>query len=84
MSEEISFTEEELNALRSFRIQGAQMIERLGSLEYEKRVVQKEIDSIHTSLDNLVAEKNNLLAELENKYGQGTVDVDSGKFYPTE
>lgn len=92
MSEQIeqSFTPEELEAVKQIQIGYANNTAQIGQVEVELHLLRKrlnEIEQLRTQLfetyESLHEQERNLVDILNKKYGDGVVDLDSGKFIPT-
>lgn len=70
-------TQEELEQLNQSQLQINQIVVSLGQLEIQKSNLLKQLDTIQ--------EENKTLGQtLQEKYGDGNIDLEKGEFTPTE
>lgn len=70
-------TQEELEQLNKSQLQINQIVVSLGQLEIQKSNLLKQLDTIQ--------EENKTLGKtLQEKYGDGNIDLEKGEFTPTE
>ena len=86
-----TLTESELNALRELREKYALSTTQFGQLKIEKRLLQKELDRLNrleeefeTQYDAIIESEIVLVKQIEEAYGQGNVDLDTGIFTPVQ
>lgn len=82
MSNEIKFTDQELNDLKTLQSEYQKVIYSWGQLQIEKRILktkEEEIDSIYSSLNR---KEKDLLDSLNQKYGDGSLNLENGTFTP--
>jgi len=73
-------TKEELENLSSFQQQQNDLIYGLGQIEYQLNYFSKQKDLIHKQLEALETKQTETAQEIEKKYGQGTINLESGEF----
>ncbi len=78
------FTEPEMEALKEIQNQSQQLIFRAGQLYLSKLKIKESEKEIVTIQNNLVESERNIAKELTDKYGKGTIDIESGEFTPIE
>jgi len=90
-TKEIKFTQEEMNSLSNLRNSFAQLELSLGKAEMariqlEQRAEQIENDKLHieTQLAELQKQEQILVNTLNEKYGAGNLNPDTGVFTPNE
>ena len=91
MENQIKFTEEELQNIKSIQDDNTQLIMESGQLELELyslntrlKVLDNEKSMLHDRYTVLRDREQKLVQELNTKYGSGTVDIESGVFIPTK
>ena len=91
MENEIKFTEDELRDIKSIQDDGYTLVSEFGQLEIERFVTNRklqELDQIREKLEAQffsVQERERVLVQsLNEKYGSGTVDIESGVFIPNK
>ena len=89
MSESIKFTKDELDKVTELRDQFGAKVNEFGQLELELLLTSQRIERLaeaKTKLQedylNLQKEEGELVKGLNEKYGAGTVDLQSGEFIP--
>lgn len=86
MSDTKKLTTEELEKLRELQNSYSELTIKMGQLSMEKIVIQQQLDRLSTleatysqEYSNLLNAENNLLKELDTKYGAVTVNLDTGE-----
>ena len=89
MSNNKKFTTEEIDEIKDLRDKNNNLISEMGGLELEKLLLEKRLDSVHEAKEKLEKDfillqetEKNLVEKLNEKYGAGTVDLESGEFIP--
>jgi hypothetical protein len=87
----ITLTESELNALKELREKYALSTTQFGQLKIEKRLLQKELDRLNrleeefeTQYDAIIESEIVLVKQIEETYGQGNIDLETGIFTPVQ
>ena len=87
MAEQIKFTDEEISQINKLRDDVSVVFLELGQLHLEKKRKIDEFNSIESNLlethSKLVEFETNLFKSLNEKYGDGNYDPESGVFTPT-
>ena len=90
MSENKKFTQEELDKIVKLREANTQKISEFGQIELEILLTNQRIEALKNAKTKLQDEyvglqdqEKELVKELNNKYGAGTVDLESGEFIPS-
>tara|TARA_B100000519_G_C13857201_1_gene257140 strand:- start:111 stop:401 length:291 start_codon:yes stop_codon:yes gene_type:complete len=76
------FTEEEIAKLKDVRMKFSELSHKLGQNEIQKLAVEDEKRQLVNLLNTTIKLEKELASELLDKYGKGTIDVDSGEFIP--
>jgi len=88
MEEQIKFTEEEVKEINDLRFEVGSVFTQLGQIQIEKRKRLEELEQNETSLlekyTELVAKEDVLFKGLNEKYGDGDYDPNTGIFTPTQ
>tara|TARA_R100001015_G_C4590350_1_gene145910 strand:- start:121 stop:396 length:276 start_codon:yes stop_codon:yes gene_type:complete len=91
MSENKKFTEDELEKIVKLRESNAQKITEFGQVELEILLTNQRLEALADAKNKLQEEyvklqenESDLIKELNNKYGAGTVDIQSGEFIPAK
>lgn len=75
-------TQEELDKLQEIQQKNAALIQELGQIKLGEINLQKREENAEEYLSNLRKEEGDLAKELEDKYGQGSIDLEKGEFIP--
>jgi len=92
MSEEakqVKFTKEELEKIQNIQSSYANITTRLGQLSVGRVRLEQQLESLDGEYDGLIksfkeqqAEEQKFLDSITEKYGQGTLNPDTGEFTP--
>ena len=84
MPEEVKFTEEELKQVQNFQNQYLSVQNQFGQLKLAQiRLDNQEVD-LENALKQVQDNETKFLDEITKKYGQGTLNPETGVFVPTE
>jgi hypothetical protein len=83
MSEQIQLSQEELNSIKELQTLQQTLINQFGQVEYQLQVLEAQKDKLVDSLAKLQEDEANLGKVLTEKYGNGTINIDSGIFTKT-
>ena len=88
MANEIKFTETEQKEINDLRLEVSGVFTQLGQLSIERQRRLKEVDDLVTQLtekhSQLVETEQELFKRLNEKYGDGNYDPETGIFTPVE
>jgi predicted nuclease with TOPRIM domain len=76
------FTTDELTKLKDIANKYLEVQDRLGGLEIQKAMIEKQRVSILSELEVLQKSEDELGLQLKEKYGEGTIDIEKGEFTP--
>ena len=76
----IVLSKEEVENLTSLQQEQNDFLFDIGQLEYQSKVIENRKQNIWAALQELEGKQNKTAQELEEKYGQGTVNLQSGEF----
>ncbi len=89
MAENKKFTEEELKSITDIRDGNSRIISDLGQVELQVFMVTEELEKLEEmksklqiQFKNLQVQESELISQLNEKYGIGTVDINTGEFIP--
>ena len=80
----VSFSPEELNELKQLRTDLSTMTAQFGQLTINKIKLEEQETILKKQLAELEQKENNLAKSLTNKYGKGSIDLETGTFTPSE
>lgn len=78
----IFITDEEKQLLVTYHNRTNVLIEELGKVTIAKKNLKSRESSILTTYDETKTQEVQLLQNLEEKYGKGSVDRETGEFFP--
>jgi|TARA_R110002072_G_scaffold96782_4_gene212721 hypothetical protein len=84
MSKTIKLTEEELVILRDYQQKQNNITFNLGNVDIQKAILEGQRSVILENLANLQEESNKSAKELQDKYGDGNIDLETGEFTVVE
>ena len=91
MSEQIKFTDEEMKTLRGLQDSYTEKQSELGQLSVQRILLNQQLDALderQTFLENeykkIQQKEADFVRTLNNKYGQGQLDPDTGVFTPNK
>ena len=77
-------TEQELNKIKETQQQRSILVEKFGIIELSIQDLNLQKQEVLDDLKVLKEKEYNLSQELQDKYGIGTINIDSGEFIGTE
>jgi len=80
MSEKIKLSEEELTTLRGYQQQQNQFTFELGNLDIQKAILEGQRSALLEKFADLQEKSNGTAKELQEKYGDGNIDLETGEF----
>jgi len=78
--EKTVLSKEEINKLSSLQQQQDNFVIQLGQIEYQKNLLDQQKENIYTNIKSFEDNQIQLAQQLEEKYGKGTVNLESGEF----
>jgi chromosome segregation ATPase len=88
---EKDFSQEDVESVKSLQSKYATTTAQIGQVEIELHLLNKRLEEISTfrtelfdRYSKLQEEEKSLVSSLNEKYGDGVLDLDSGKFIPTK
>lgn len=84
MSEQIKLSQEELDTIKQLQQKQQDLINRFGQLEYQMQLLELQKDQLVETISKLQQDEQKTGEALTQKYGNGTVDLESGMFTKTE
>ncbi len=81
MEATIKLEQEEIQKLSQVQEKQQNFIVELGRLEYDMTLLEFQKEKIQEAIEQLAQESQVLAKELEEKYGQGTINLEKGEFY---
>ena len=84
MSEQIKLSQEELDSIKQLQNEQQSLVNQFGQLEYQMQLLELQKDQLVETIGKLQNEEKEIGTNLTEKYGNGTVDLESGMFSKTE
>ena len=84
MSNEIKFTDEELKKVQDIKEQYNKLTVQLGQIELDRNLLDEQRKVLTTEYSNLRDMEMEFAKGLSNKYGVGSLNLQTGVFVPTE
>lgn len=78
--ENIKLSEEELKTLKGYQTKQNQITFNLGNVDIQKAILEGQRSTILENLANLQEESNKTAKELQDKYGDGNINLETGEF----
>ena len=72
--------DDEFQQLMDLQSRWSELTKQYGELHYQKKVVESELSSIDVSLEQLDAERFDVITKLQEKYGAGQVNLTTQEF----
>lgn len=89
VSNEVS--SDDIEKVKMLRTKYATATAQIGQVEVELHILKKRLESVSTLRENLLqtymdlqVEEEDLVKELNNKYGDGVLDLEQNKFVPSQ
>ena len=80
MSEKIKLSKEELEILQGYQQKQNQITFNLGSIDIQKALLEGQRGAILENLADLQEKSNKTAKELQDKYGEGNINLETGEF----
>ena len=80
----VSFSQEELNEIRDLRTELNQITFQLGQIKINKIRIENTETLIKKDLINLEEKESKIAKKLSDKYGKGSIDIETGTFIPAK
>lgn len=84
MSEKVTLTPEELKEFQGLREEIFESISVLGDLTYRKTLLEFEIENLNNVIKQNNVKEKALLAGFGQKYGNGSINVETGEITPIQ
>tara|TARA_R110002033_G_scaffold157038_1_gene193186 strand:+ start:239 stop:487 length:249 start_codon:yes stop_codon:yes gene_type:complete len=78
--EKTVLTKEEITQLSSLQEQQNDFVIQLGQTEYQINILERQKKTIKQQIETFEESQVQLAKQLEDKYGQGSVNLESGEF----
>jgi hypothetical protein len=75
-------TEEEMKQIGSLRTQFDELVFKLGMNEVQRISLNVQKEQLEKELSDIQQHEQNLIKEIETKYGKGNISLETGEFIP--
>jgi hypothetical protein len=75
-------TQEEIQSLKSIQTSQSNLIQALGTVEYRIQLLELDKQTLKLQLQKQVEDETTIAKELQEKYGDGNIDLEKGEFIP--
>ena len=75
-------TQEEIQSLNLIQDRQQALLDRFGDLEYKIQILELEKQKLKQSLQKQLEEEEQIGKQLQQKYGDGSIDLEKGEFIP--
>jgi hypothetical protein len=76
-------TQEEIQKVTNLRQQFNELVNVIGNIEVQIMDLQLKKENLKSSFQQLQEQELTVAKELEEKYGQGTISIETGEFLPS-
>lgn len=76
-------SQEELNKLNEFRQTEGYLVQNLGDLEIKLILINQQKENLKNQTLLLQQEQNEYAKQLQEKYGEGSINIETGEFIPS-
>jgi len=73
-------TQEELQEIKKFQNQRQTLIQQFGIIEFNIQDLESQKQQLNVELNNLKQLETQIGSKLQDKYGEGTIDIEKGEF----
>jgi hypothetical protein len=73
-------TQEEIQEIKDFQERRRTIVQQFGILEYNIQDLESQKQQLVIELNNLKQIETQIGSKLQNKYGEGTIDIEKGEF----
>ena len=73
-------TPEEIELLKSIQTKQNDLIQNLGIVEYKMQLLELDKQALKVEIQKQIDSESNLGKQLQEKYGDGTIDLEKGEF----
>jgi hypothetical protein len=73
-------TQEELQEIKKFQNKRQTLIQQFGIIEFNIQDLESQKQQLNVELNNLKQLETQIGSKLQDKYGEGTINIDKGEF----
>ena len=75
-------TQEEIQSLKTIQTNQSNLVQSLGTVEYRIQLLELDKQTLKVQLQKQIEEETKVAKELQEKYGDGNIDLEKGEFIP--
>ena len=75
-------TQEEIQSLKLIQTNQSNLVQALGTVEYRIQLLELDKQTLKTQLQKQVEDETKIAEELQEKYGDGNINLEKGEFIP--
>jgi hypothetical protein len=75
-------TQEEIQSLKTIQTNQSNLVQALGTVEYRIQLLELDKQALKSQLQKQVEDETKVAKELQEKYGDGNIDLEKGEFIP--
>jgi hypothetical protein len=75
-------TQEEIQSLKTIQINQSNLVQSLGTVEYRIQLLELDKQTLKLQLQKQIEDETKIAEELQEKYGDGSIDLEKGEFIP--
>ena len=75
-------TQEEIQSLKTIQTNQSNLVQALGTVEYRIQLLELDKKALKSQLQKQVEDETKIAKELQEKYGDGNIDLEKGEFIP--
>jgi hypothetical protein len=75
-------TQEEIQSLKLIQTNQSNLVQSLGTIEYRIQLLELDKQTLKTQLQKQIEDETKVAEELQEKYGDGNIDLKKGEFIP--
>ncbi len=84
MTEKMKLTEEEIKSLKELKVEFQELTNIVGQLEVQIMDYELKKEQMKISLNKLQQKEYTLANDLNKKYGEGSISLETGEFLPNK
>jgi len=84
MAEKVNLDKQEIESITQIQQLTQKLVIEYGNIELAKKVLETRKDKADTLVKSLREKEVQLVQQLQNKYGQGSINLEEGTFLPAE
>jgi len=75
-------TQEEIQSLKNIQTNQSNLVQALGTIEYRIQLLELDKQNLKSQLQKQIEDETTIAKELQEKYGDGNINLEKGEFIP--